>query len=267
MSDITGKILRVSRIVIGIAVWAVATWILVSYGMTFPVVARWIEKIQFLQAAMAFSISTVVVWLIATLVFGRIYCSVACPLGVFQDICARLPRLGRYPSRRNYHYSPPLTRWRNMSLACVVASIFLGITVASTFLDPWSIYSRACDNLLKPLWGYILNLFSDPAVKITTASVIGISVSAVSMILIGWVAARNGRTFCNSLCPVGTTLGYVSRYAIYHIDINTDKCTQCRKCEHVCKASCIDLTSHVVDSSRCVDCFDCLTVCEDDAIH
>ena len=134
MSDITGKILRVSRIVIGIAVWAVATWILVSYGMTFPVVARWIEKIQFLQAAMAFSISTVVVWLIATLVFGRIYCSVACPLGVFQDICARLPRLGRYPSRRNYHYSPPLTRWRNISLACVVASIFLGITVASTFL-------------------------------------------------------------------------------------------------------------------------------------
>lgn len=266
-SILEGKILRVSRIVIGIAVWAVATWILVSYGMTFPVVARWIEKIQFLQAAMAFSISTVVVWLIATLVFGRIYCSVACPLGVFQDICARLPRLGRYPSRRNYHYSPPLTRWRNISLACVVASIFLGITVASTFLDPWSIYSRACDNLLKPLWGYILNLFSDPAVKITTASVIGISVSAVSMILIGWVAARNGRTFCNSLCPVGTTLGYVSRYAIYHIDINTDKCTQCRKCEHVCKASCIDLTSHVVDSSRCVDCFDCLTVCEDDAIH
>lgn len=266
-SILEGKILRVSRIVIGIAVWAVATWILVSYGMTFPVVARWIEKIQFLQAAMAFSISTVVVWLIATLVFGRIYCSVACPLGVFQDICARLPRLGRYPSRRNYHYSPPLTRWRNISLACVVASIFLGITVASTFLDPWSIYSRACDNLLKPLWGYILNLFSDPAVKITTASVIGISVSAVSMILIGWVATRNGRTFCNSLCPVGTTLGYVSRYAIYHIDINTDKCTQCRKCEHVCKASCIDLTSHVVDSSRCVDCFDCLTVCEDDAIH
>lgn len=260
--------MRIGRIVAGVAMWVAATCMLISYGMTIPSFAAWIARVQFLPAAVAFSISTIVLWLIATLVFGRIYCSVACPLGVFQDACARLPRLTRKARRkRQYHYSPPLTRCRNISLFMVVVSIFLGVSVVTVLTDPWSIYSRACSYILKPVWGWTVNLVSEPPVKIAAASLIGIIVAGISMMAIGLLAARNGRTFCNSICPVGTTLGYVSRYSIFHIDINTDKCIQCRKCEHVCKASCIDLTAHVVDSSRCVDCFDCLPVCPNDAIH
>lgn len=259
--------MRYGRIAVAACVSGLVTWMLVSYGESYPGFARWIGRVQFMPAAMAFSIATIVLWLIVTLVFGRVYCSVACPLGVWQDVCARLPRMGRVPAERRYHYSAPLTKWRNVSLACVVLAIFAGITLVTSLVDPWSIYSRACANVVKPAWGWFINIFSEPAVKIASASVFGVTVSAISMGVIGWVAFRNGRTFCNSLCPVGTTLGYVSRYSIFHIDINTDRCVQCRKCEHVCKASCIDLISHVVDASRCVECFDCLPVCDDDAIH
>ncbi len=262
-----GHILRAARIVAAVAVWVTATYTLVSYAQTLPVLAGWIARIQFFHAAMAFSLSTIVVWLIATLVFGRVYCSAACPLGVFQDVVARLTRLGRYGRRRQYHYSPPLNRWRNTSLCLIMVSILLGLSVVAVFADPWSVYSRACTFLVKPVWGLVLDAMSSQPVKIVTASVLGTIVAAVSIVAVGVLAARNGRTFCNSLCPVGTTLGYVSRYSIFHIDINTDKCIQCRRCEHVCKASCIDLTSHVVDSSRCVNCFDCLPVCPNDAIH
>ena len=248
--------------------WGAATCMLVSYGMTVPTFAAWIAHVQFLPAAMAFSLSTLVFWLIATLVFGRIYCSVACPLGVFQDICARMMRLTRKARRkRQYHYSPPLTKCRNIALFLVVVAILLGVSAVTVLTDPWSIYSRACVYMVKPAWGWIVNLVSQPPVKIAAASVLGIIVAAVSILIVGLLAARNGRTYCNSICPVGTTLGSVSRYSIFHIDINTDKCVQCRKCEHVCKASCIDLTAHVVDSSRCVDCFDCLPECPNDAIH
>lgn len=267
MQNRRSDILRWGRIAVAIAVWTVVTYALVSYGMTVPSLARRIEDVQFLNAAMLFSLSTIIVWLIATLVFGRIYCSVACPLGVFQDICARLTRLGRRGRRRQYHYRAPLTKCRNISLAIVLIAIFLGISAVTDLLDPWTIYARACDYLAKPLWGVALNLVADPPVRIALASVAGIVVAALSIIAVGVLAAWNGRIFCNSICPVGTTLGYVSRYSIFHIDINTDKCIQCRKCEHVCKSSCIDLTSHVVDSSRCVDCFDCLPVCPNDAIH
>ncbi|MDE6037815.1 MAG: 4Fe-4S binding protein [Duncaniella sp.] len=260
-------ILRRGRILAGVSLWIAATYALVSYAMTVPELAERIAKVQFMNAAMLFSISTIALWLIATLVFGRIYCSVACPLGVFQDICARLTRLGRRGRRREYHYRPPLTRCRNITLAIVIVAIFLGVTAVSDLLNPWTIYARACDYVVKPLWGIVLNAFADPPVRIALASAAGIVVAVLSVVVVGVLAGWDGRIYCNTICPVGTTLGFVARYSIFHIDINTDKCIQCRKCEHVCKSSCIDLTSHVVDSSRCVDCFDCLPVCPNDAIH
>lgn len=267
MQSRTSDILRWGRIAVAIAMWAVVTYALVSYGMTMPSLARRIEEVQFLNAAMLFSLATIIIWLIATLIFGRIYCSVACPLGVFQDICARLTRMGRRGRKRQYHYRQPLNKCRNISLAVVLLAIFLGISAVTDLLNPWTIYARACDYLVKPLCAAVSNLVADPPVRIALASAAGMSVAGLSIIAVGVLAAWNGRIFCNTICPVGTTLGYVSRYSIFHIDINTDKCIQCRKCEHVCKSSCIDLTSHVVDSSRCVDCFDCLPVCPNDAIH
>lgn len=260
--------LRYARIVAGMAVWVIVSCSLVSYGMTFPSIAWRIERMQFMTAAMAFAIPTVVFWLVATLAFGRVYCSVACPLGVWQDIMARLPRLRRRDRRRRaYHYSPALTRCRNITLVIVVVALLFGVVKVSSLVNPWNIYTRTCVYLVKPVWGWMVNLVADPQVKIVMASVAGLVVALVSIVAISILASLNGRTYCNSICPVGTALGFVSKYSIFHIDIDTDKCIQCRKCEHVCKSSCIDLTSHVVDSSRCVACFDCLPVCPNDAIH
>ncbi|MDE6370816.1 MAG: 4Fe-4S binding protein [Duncaniella sp.] len=267
MSTPRADFLRWSRIMAAVCVWTVATTGLLCYGGTLPAVAQWIGHVQFLPAAMAFSVSIIVIWLIVTLVFGRVYCSVACPLGIYQDICSRVPRLGRVSSSRHYHYSPALTVWRTVTLTLVVVAILLGITSVIVLADPWSIYTRACHDLGQPVVISLRSLWEVPAVRVASASAAGVACSAVTMLVITYMAVRNGRTFCNSICPIGTSLGYVSRYSIMHIDINTDLCTQCRRCEHVCKASCIDLVSHVVDGSRCVTCFDCLTVCPDDAIR
>ncbi|MCM1164368.1 MAG: 4Fe-4S dicluster domain-containing protein [Muribaculaceae bacterium] len=267
MKNLKAEILRFTRILVSIVIMALLTGVLTAYGMKLAKFAGVLAKIQFLPAALAFSLATIVCWLIATIIFGRIYCSTACPLGTFQDICARLPRLGHYPSSRNYHYSLPLTAWRNISLLALVVSVFLGVSIIVMLLDPYSIYSRFCVYVLKPVWGVVVNIFSEKSVKMAAASATGITVALILMSIIGYLAARNGRTFCNSICPVGTSLGFISKYSVFRIDINTDKCIECRKCEHVCKASCIDLSSHVVDSSRCVACFDCLPVCPNDAIH
>lgn len=267
MKSEKSDILRWGRIVLAIIVTAALTGVLVSHAMTIPRVAGFLTRIQFIPAALSFSVATIVAILIGTLIFGRIYCSILCPLGVLMDICARLPRLGKHSSRKDYHYAEPLTKVRNLSLTVVVISIFLGISIILSFIDPYSIYSRFCVYVVKPVWIAIGNLFSSVPVKFAAASATGIAVALGFVVLIGWVASRRGRLYCNTLCPVGTTLGYVSKYSIFRIDINTDKCIQCRKCEHVCKSQCIDLISHVVDMSRCVICFDCLPVCPNDAIH
>lgn len=267
MKSDRSNILRWGRIVLAIIVTAVLTAVLVSHAMTIPRMAGFLTRIQFIPAALAFSVSTIVVILLCTLFFGRIYCSVLCPLGVLMDLIARLPRLGKFARRRVYHFCEPLTKVRNLTLIVVVISIFLGISAVLTALDPYSIYSRFCVYCVKPVWYALCNLFSSEPIRFAAASVTGISVSLGFIGVIGWIALKRGRLYCNTICPVGTTLGYISRYSIFRIDINTDKCIECRKCEHVCKSQCIDLSTHVIDMSRCVTCFDCLPVCPNDAIH
>ena len=137
-----GSLLRLVRILVAIVVLAVFVGLFADFGMTIPSVAAWLVHVQFLPAAMSFAIATFVIWLIVTLVFGRIYCSTVCPLGVFQDICARLPRLGRRVRPRwHYHYSAPFTRLRAIMLFLVALSIVLGISALSSLLDPYSILS------------------------------------------------------------------------------------------------------------------------------
>lgn len=83
----------------------------------------------------------------------------------------------------------------------------------------------------------------------------------------GWVAWRNGRTYCNAICPVGTFLGFISRFSVFRPVIDAEKCRNCRLCEKRCKSACIDIKNHQIDYSRCVACMDCLDTCKHDALH
>ena len=44
-----------------------------------------LAKIQFLPALLALNFGVVAALIVLTLLFGRVYCSVICPLGVMQD--------------------------------------------------------------------------------------------------------------------------------------------------------------------------------------
>jgi len=252
---------------------AIATGLFTAYGMGFPRFATWLARIQFMPAAIAFAMGILIVWIIVTLIFGRIYCSTVCPMGLFQDVMARLPRLSRRSrNKRPYHYRRPASVSRYTILIITVAAFVGGISIVPAVVDPYSAFGRIAANIIKPVWGSVLNLGNDiglwqsAPVRVALASLSGFSIAVATAIAVGWIAARSGRTVCNTVCPVGTTLGLIGRYSIFHIDIDTDKCIQCRKCEHVCKSSCIDMNSHVIDMSRCVVCFDCLPVCPNDAI-
>ena len=48
----------------------------------------WMAKVQFLPAVLALNFGVIALLVVLTLVFGRVYCSIICPLGVMQDIFA-----------------------------------------------------------------------------------------------------------------------------------------------------------------------------------
>ena len=76
-----------------------------------------------------------------------------------------------------------------------------------------------------------------------------------------------GREYCNTICPVGTILSFFSRFSMFRLQIDENKCINCGKCGRGCKAGCIDTKNHKIDYSRCVDCFDCIETCQEGAIQ
>ena len=80
------------------------------------------------------------------------------------------------------------------------------------------------------------------------------------------MSALRGRLYCNTLCPVGTVLGWVASRAAFRIGIDKAACTKCANCIRACKAQCIDLKAGTVDFSRCVGCQDCVSVCDERGI-
>jgi ferredoxin len=61
-------------------------------------------------------------------------------------------------------------------------------------------------------------------------------------------------------------LGFLSRFSLLKINIDSEKCNACGLCSRRCKAACIDGKNHTVDYSRCVACFDCVDTCTHGAI-
>ena len=219
--------------------------------------ALWGVDVQLVPLALAGSVTGLAVWAALTLLLGRVYCSSVCPLGTVQDI---LGRLGR--RTRRYRYEPPRDRFRYTWLVVIVGSCIAGVTGVLLWTDPFSTFDRISEGLL---WRQLMLPTGRSGIVVSCG--LSFALALVTLVAVGLVSVRHGRLICNTVCPVGTSLGLVSRVSWMHFDIDTDLCTNCRECERVCKAQCIDLTDHVVDPSRCVVCFNCMSACPDNAIR
>ena len=233
----------------------------------------WMAKIQFLPAVLALNVGVVIALVLLTLLLGRVYCSVICPLGVFQDIISWVS--GKVKKNR-FRYSPALSWLRYGVLAVFVVALVAGAVSLAALIAPYSAYGRIVSNLLTPLyqWGNnVLALWAERVDSYAFYSVDvwmkGLSTFAVAVgtvIVLFILAWRGGRTYCNTICPVGTVLGFLSRYSYFKPVIDTSKCNGCGLCARNCKSSCINPKAHEIDYSRCVACMDCLGKCRQDAI-
>lgn len=77
--------LRKIRIAFAVVCFVLVTLLFLDFTGTLHAWFGWLAKIQFLPALLALNFGVVAVLVILTLLFGRIYCSVICPLGVMQD--------------------------------------------------------------------------------------------------------------------------------------------------------------------------------------
>lgn len=252
------RLIKNLRVVISLAFMAITTASIVSAAIGVGVRFRWIVSVQIVPCFVSAAVASVIAWLIITIIFGRVYCSSVCPLGTLQDFISRLyaPR-GREASVRRYSYRPPRRRIRLIFLIVMALAVVLGVSAVIYSLDPFAAYGHIVDGAVIPA------MTLDPFAVSVSALLTGLATALVTIIF----SLRWGRLLCNTICPVGTLLGFLSARSLFHFDINADFCNRCGRCEDVCKSSCIDLHDLVVDGSRCVDCFNCVSVCPHDAIR
>ncbi len=233
----------------------------------------WMAKIQFLPALLALNVGVIAGLVILTIIFGRIYCSIICPLGVFQDIVSIIHDKRK---KNRFTYSRAISWLRYTMLVVMIVAFFTGIGSIVALLAPYSSYGRIASNLLQPLYQYANNglaliaahydSYAFYSVDVWIKSMSTFIIAAATFVILIILSWRNGRTYCNTICPVGTLLGFLSRFSWFKIHINEGKCINCGLCTRNCKASCIDFKNHNVDYSRCVVCGDCIDKCNKSAI-
>lgn len=265
--------LRKIRITAAIVCFAIITLLFLDFTGSIHIWFGWLAKIQFLPAILALNVGVVVALVIATLLFGRIYCSVICPLGVMQDIVSWFS--SKYKKNR-FSFSPAKPWLRYGVLALFVVGLLAGITSATALIAPYSAYGRIANNLLAPLYQWANNGLAYLAeradsytfyrVDVWIKSLSTLIVASITLVVIAILAWRGGRTYCNTICPVGTVLGALSRFSLLKPVIDTTKCNGCGLCARNCKAECIDSKNHSIDYSRCVTCYDCIENCRQGAI-
>ena len=261
--------LRKIRITLATLMMTGITWLFLDFTGTAYQWLGWMPKLQFLEALLALNVVVIVSLVVLTLIFGRIYCSVICPLGIMQDIFGWF---GKKAKKNRYTYSKAKSLLRYSVLAVGVIAFVLGISTIVQLLAPYSAFGRIATNLLQPVYVAGNNVLAAIAEHYDSyafyhsdlwlRSAISLTIATVTLVVLAVLAWRNGRTYCNTICPVGTILSFFARFSWLKIHFDEEKCRNCSLCSKNCKASCIDYKTHTVDASRCVVCGNCIDSCK-----
>jgi polyferredoxin len=236
-----------------------------------PALKFWVSKFLEIDplVAIATSISTHtlykgLIWslvlLIPTLLLGRFFCNWICPYGILHQFT------GWLFNTRNAKERIESNRYRR--LYQVKYYILIGMIVAAIFgslqiglLDPICLLHRSFTASILPalnLPAPVAEAVGDPKVH-QLAWVIGF--------LILFLVAMNlviPRFFCRVLCPLGATLGILSRFSTWRIERDPNKCTDCDLCLQSCEGASDPHTQ--LRKSECFVCFNCIEDCPHDAI-
>ena len=163
---------------------------------------------------------------VLTLLFGRIYCSTLCPLGLAQELFGMLFRR-KVPVRKSNPFK--------YILAALVFGVLIGGSAAIVrYIDPYTLFGSAA-----------------------SGAYLGIGTAVVLALFV----AFGKRFFCVHICPVGAVLGVIAKHSVFQVGIDNRKCVSCGLCAAKCPTGSIDFKNKKVDNETCIKCFNCMGAC------
>ena len=208
------------------------------------------------------TLAAVVLIVLITLLFGRIYCSVLCPLGILQDGIAFLAQRIKGKARRRYRFLDTRPVKYGVFLLVLILGA-AGVMLPLIALLPSSNFFTIVSNVFLRMFSTVDPETGAPAGQFSVnppAAAFGFSLGV--FLVVAALAAWRGRIYCNTLCPVGAVLSLIGQKPLYRIALSQDMCVCCGMCEAACKGGAIDSKKKSVLAENCVMCFNCIPACK-----
>jgi len=274
-------VLKKIRVVISLFFFLAITFLFIDFGNSLsPSNINGVLYFQFVPSIIkflnlfSFAAAGFIFILLLTFFFGRVYCSSFCPLGTLQDIVIYFSK--KLKKKKFYQTKKGIGWLQKSVLGIVIIFLLFSSILLLNWLDPYSLFGKFSSGILRPVYyllnnslSYFLGLFDNHTffpVAFKSFSIYSILFSVLVFGTIIYLSWNFSRIYCNTICPVGTALGLVSKVSLFKIKLDESKCTSCGICGANCKTDCIDTKNKTVDFEHCVGCLNCLTVCSSNGV-
>lgn len=192
--------------------------------------------------------SMVVLWLAATLVLGRGFCSWGCFYGGWDDGFSRV--------RKKAVIKKIGDVWKWMPFAVLImVSLTAALTLVPTYCD-WICPFKAVTEF-------------EQVTNVETAAKAVVFVSLFVGLVVVLPAMTRKRTQCSFLCPLGAVNTLSNKITPFTVKIDKKACSECMKCVEVCPL--FALTPDGIKDGNvsvfCSKCGKCVDACSKNAIH
>ena len=211
--------LHTIRLTLAIAFFALITLLFLDFTGTLHAWLGWMAQIQFLPAVLALNVGVVAALALLTLLCGRVYCSVICPLGVFQDIVSWL---------------------RYGVLGVFIVALVAGVHSLVALLAPYSSYGRIASSFFAPVCQWANNLLACLAERADSYAFYGTEV---------WLKSLPTLAVAGAILMVPSDAK--DEKSVKIPVVNKEKCIGCGACENLCPSrpfSAIYVEGHEVQS-------------------
>lgn len=226
-----------------------------------------------------------------TLVFGRVFCGWICPFGTIHHFTAWLfpSRYGKGHKRVESNKTHAgRQRVKYYLLYAFLAAALAGSAIGGLF-DPICIAVRAIGLAVLPVVHYVTRAAGTAAAETGSATLTATADAAqdavgsallqnkpfyyhhawlIGVLLVAVIFMNRviPRFWCRVLCPLGAFLGTFSRFALFGMEKDHAKCTDCNLCLVHCQGADSPQGGVKWRQDECHMCLNCESACPEDVI-
>jgi MauM/NapG family ferredoxin protein len=226
------------------------------------------------------------IFVVITLVLGRVFCGWFCPFGALHDL------VGSFDKRKKKPVETKLDKYGVKAkyyilVAILIAAVFQIHLVG--LLDPIALTIRSFSVAISPAFNYMIHAVFDFLYRTDVAAVTTVSEpvyeylrnnvisfgrptffqgSFIGLLFIGLLGLNfvRKRFWCRFLCPLGAFLGLLSRFSMLNHKIAEGSCNDCKLCLTTCSGGARPYPDDEWRGAECVMCMNCHSTCPKQAI-